>query len=225
MFYTRRNFMIAAGGLTLAATSVSAQDSLHELTDDSGKPVINYKLPSELSVDGLPGILWIGPESPDVILTEFSDFNCPFCKRAARDLESLRQKDKALRIGMVQNAVLGLDSFQAARVFLAVLRMHGPQPAHRMRTELFAHRGTVGGRTALDVAEKLKLDVGKVEAQADDPVIGEALKKHIKLSENLGFNATPSYTLNGVGILGYPGPKTVARLVASVRECDDLTCG
>ncbi|MBN9080258.1 MAG: hypothetical protein BGP04_18500 [Rhizobiales bacterium 62-17] len=225
MFYTRRNFMIAAGGLTLAATSVSAQDSLHELTDDSGKPVINYKLPSELSVDGLPGILWIGPESPDVILTEFSDFNCPFCKRAARDLESLRQKDKALRIGMVQNAVLGLDSFQAARVFLAVLRMHGPQPAHRMRTELFAHRGTVGGRTALDVAEKLKLDVGKVEAQADDPLIGEALKKHIKLSENLGFNATPSYTLNGVGILGYPGPKTIARLVASVRECDDLTCG
>ncbi len=217
--------MIAAGGLTLAATSVSAQDSLHELTDDSGKPVINYKLPSELSVDGLPGILWIGPESPDVILTEFSDFNCPFCKRAARDLESLRQKDKALRIGMVQNAVLGLDSFQAARVFLAVLRMHGPQPAHRMRTELFAHRGTVGGRTALDVAEKLKLDVGKVEAQADDPLIGEALKKHIKLSENLGFNATPSYTLNGVGILGYPGPKTIARLVASVRECDDLTCG
>ncbi|HEV2574274.1 DsbA family protein [Methylocella sp. CPCC 101449] len=209
----------------LTATNVSAQDSLHELTDDSGKPVVNYKLPSELSVDSLPGILWIGPESPDVILTEFSDFNCPFCKRAARDLESLRQKDKGLRIGMVQNAVLGLDSFQAARVFLAVLRMHGPQPAHRMRTELFAHRGTVGGRTALDVAEKLKLDVGKVEAQADDPVIGEALKKHIKLSENLGFNATPSYTLNGVGILGYPGPKTVARLVASVRECDDLTCG
>jgi protein-disulfide isomerase len=217
--------MIATGGLMLTATNVSAQDSLHELTDDSGKPVVNYKLPSELSVDSLPGILWIGPESPDVILTEFSDFNCPFCKRAARDLESLRQKDKGLRIGMVQNAVLGLDSFQAARVFLAVLRMHGPQPAHRMRTELFAHRGTVGGRTALDVAEKLKLDVGKVEAQADDPVIGEALKKHIKLSENLGFNATPSYTLNGVGILGYPGPKTVARLVASVRECDDLTCG
>lgn len=225
MYLTRRTFMVATGGLTLAATGALAQDSLHALKDDSGKPVINYKLPSELSLDGLPGVFWIGPESPDVILAEFSDFNCPYCKRAARDLEGLRLKDKALRIGMVQNAVLGLDSFQAARVFLAVLRLHGPQPAHRMRAELFARRGVVGGRTALDVAEQLKLDVGKVEAQANDPLIGEALKKHIKLSENLGFNATPSYMLNGVGILGYPGPKTVARLVASVRECDDLSCG
>lgn len=216
--------MIATGGLTLAASGARAQDSLHALKDDAGKPVVNYKLPSELSLDGLPGVFWIGPDSPDVILAEFSDFNCPYCKRAARDLESLRQKDKALRLGMVQNAVLGLDSFQAARVFLAVLRLHGPQPAHRLRTDLFNHRGTVGGRTALDAAEKLKLDIGKIEEQANDPVIAAALKKHIGLAESLGFNATPSYMLNGVGLLGYPGPKTVARLVASVRKCDDLTC-
>lgn len=224
MSFTRRTFMIATGGLTLATSGAGAQDSLHALKDDAGKPVVNYKLPSELSLDSLPGIFWIGPDSPDVILTEFSDFNCPWCKRAARDLEGLRQKDKALRLGMVQNAVLSLDSFQAARVFLAVLRLHGPQPAHRLRTDLFNHRGTVGGRTALDAAEKLKLDVSKIEAQANEPVIGEALKKHIKLAEGLGFGATPSYMLNGVGLLGYPGPKTIARVVASVRKCDDITC-
>jgi hypothetical protein len=31
--------------------------------------------------------------------------------------------------------------------------------------------------------------------------------------------------LNGVGVLGYPGPKSMKKMIAAVRSCDELVCG
>ncbi|HEY8579901.1 MAG TPA: hypothetical protein VIL72_08455, partial [Beijerinckiaceae bacterium] len=74
------------GALTLAAGALAAilagrpargQTFWHELTDDDGAPLPNQRAPSTLDPFGLPGVLWMGPPSPDVTLFEFYDYNCP----------------------------------------------------------------------------------------------------------------------------------------------------
>jgi len=207
-----------------APSAEPSDNNLYPLKDDQGKPVVNYRLTSTLTTDGLPGVLWTPSESPDVILVEFFDYNCPFCRKAARDLDAMRAKDKDFRIGFVQNAILGLESFQAARVSLAVLKMQGPQAAYALHNDLLAQRGTVSGVSALKAVGKLGFDVAKIEAVADEADMGAILKRHISLAENLGFSATPSFMLNGVGVLGYPGPKAMKKMVAAVRSCDELVC-
>jgi protein-disulfide isomerase len=231
---------VALAGKALAKTVASADDdsapensqsaepsdnNLYPLKDDQGKPVVNYRLTSTLSLDGLPGVLWTPSESPDVILVEFFDYNCPFCRKAARDLDGMRARDKDFRIGFVQNAILGLDSFQAARVSLAVLKTQGPQAAYTLHNELLTQRGVVSGISALKAASRLGFDAAKIEAVADEADMGAVLKRHIGLAENLGFSATPSFMLNGVGVLGYPGPKSMKKMIAAVRSCDELVCG
>ncbi|MDF2119640.1 DsbA family protein [Roseiarcaceae bacterium H3SJ34-1] len=201
-----------------------SDNNLYPLKDDQGKPVVNYRLTSTLTTDGLPGVLWTPSESPDVILVEFFDYNCPFCRKAARDLDGMRAKDKDFRIGFVQNAILGLDSFQAARVSLAVLKTEGPQAAYALHNDLLAQRGVVSGISALKAVGRLGFDVAKIEAVADEADMGAILKRHISLAENLGFSATPSFMLNGVGVLGYPGPKAMKKMIAAVRSCDELVC-
>ena len=74
--------MAGIGALYLPVPGARAQaGNLYDLPDDAGKPIANYRLPSELSTEGLPRIVWTGSKTPDAILVEFFDYNCPFCKK------------------------------------------------------------------------------------------------------------------------------------------------
>ena len=228
--FERRQLM--RGALAGAAISVIGSDPLQaqggnllDLTGDDGKPIVNYRLPAELSIEGLPGIIWAGSSSPDVILVEFFDYNCPYCRKASSEIDALVAKDKNFRLGLINNAVVGgVGSVQAAKVQQAVLKLYGPARAYEFHKALFLHRGQNDGLSSLDVAKKMKLDAAAIETNADADDVGAVLIKQVKLAGSLDFNATPSFMLKGVGLLGYPGAKSLHAMIAAVRSCDRLVC-
>jgi protein-disulfide isomerase len=224
----RRQVLQTGSGLLaspLAALEAAAQDSrAFELIGDDGKRVANYRLPSELSLTGLPGIIWTGSATPDVVLAEFFDYNCPYCRKATADLDAIVSKDSSFRLGLINNAIIGLGSVQSAKVQQAVLKLYGPKRAYDFHKAMFAHRGANDGPLALELARSLGLDREKIEAAADGDDVSSVLKRQVKLASDLGFYATPSFMLNGVGILGYPGPQSTGRMIAAVRKCDKLAC-
>ena len=118
MTYRRRT--ILHGSLALLTVpwfrraALAQAGSLFPFTSDDGRQVYNYRLPSGLSTEGLPGVIWAGAASPDVILVEYFDYNCPFCRKAAGDLDRLMTRSPGLRLGLVNNPILGLGSMQAA---------------------------------------------------------------------------------------------------------------
>jgi protein-disulfide isomerase len=229
MITTRRKILHAGFGAlasaALAPFRAAAQDSRpFNLVSDDGKRVANYRLPSELSVTGLPGVIWSGGASPDVILVEFFDYNCPYCRTASPDLDRLVNQDGNFRLGLVNNAIIGLGSVQSAKVQQAVLKLHGPQRAYDFHKAMFAHRGANDGPVALEIAQSLGLDRAKIEETADGDDIASVLRRQVKLASSLGFNATPSFMLNGIGILGYPGRQSTGRMIAALRKCDKLAC-
>jgi protein-disulfide isomerase len=215
----------AVAAKTLVWPARAQESGLYPLAADDGKPVANYKLPSELSPTELPGIIWHGSKEADVVLVEFFDYNCPYCRKASADLDALVSKDKHLRLGLANNAVLGLGSFLAARVQQAVLRLYGPDRAYAFHKQLFAHRGPNDGAGALAIAKSMGLDAAAVEDSANSDKIGSVLKRHIQLAADLGFAASPSFALSSVGILGYPGPRSIAQMIAASRKCDAPACG
>ena len=198
--------------------------SLFPFTSDDGKQVYNYRLPSDLSTEGLPGVVWTGAASPDVILVEYFDYNCPFCRKAAGDLDKLLARNPGLRLGLVNNPILSLGSVQAAKIQQAVLRTAGPAQAYRFHQAVYAKRGPIDGPLALEVVGEIGLDAKAVEAAADLPQVGGVIKRQAQLAQALGFEATPSFSLGNIGILGYPGPDAMARATESVKACDKLSC-
>jgi hypothetical protein len=64
-----------------------------------------------------------------------------------------------------------------------------------------------------------------LESTGDGPATGDILRAQVGLASSLGFVATPSFMIAGMGILGYPGPKAMGRIVASVRQCEKVACG
>ncbi len=222
-------FGALAGAVVGSAVGATAQEqastsTLFDIVGDDGKPLPNYRLPNELSITDLPGIIWVGSSSPDVVLVEFFDYNCAYCRKASGDLDKIVASDKEFRLGLVNNAIIGLGSVLAAKVQQAVLKLYGPNRAYEFHKELLAHRGTNDGLSSLDIAKKMKLDAAAIETAADSDEVRDVLTRQVKLASSLGFAATPSFMMKNVGILGYPGPKSFQRMIASVRKCDKLVC-
>jgi protein-disulfide isomerase len=217
--------LLAAASPSGSARSQSGE-GWYPLKGDDGKPAANMRLPVELTgeIDQLPGVIWTGSASSAVTLYEFYDYNCPYCRVAASDLPKLMQRMPELRVGLVNNAILGLGSVQAAKVELALLRLQGPRAAHGFHRALFETRGAKDGPRALAVAERMGASRAPLESAADGSEISRMLSQQVRLAADLGLAATPSFVAGTVGVLGYPGPKALAGIVASLDRCGEVIC-
>lgn len=215
-----RRFFIGGAATALLATTARAED---EFRGDDGKPAATWRLPSEISLD-LPGLIVAGGKSPDAMLYEFFDYNCPWCKKSEADLHKLVVADKDFSLILVQNAMLSLGSVQAAKVALAARALYDDRKAYGLHRAMLGHRGPIDGMGALDHAKKLGLDAKKLEEKADGEDMRKQLTMHVQTGRALAMDATPSFAMNGMGVGGWPGPKTIARMVKNVRACERITC-
>ena len=230
--FVKKLLVLGAGALfwcasTLAFNPISAQSgSWFDIVGDDGKPVTNMRAPVELTneVDRLKGVNAIGSGSPVVTIVEFMDYNCPYCRQAASDLETLVRANPGLRVKFVQNAITSPQSEQAARVDLAAFRVGGSRLAYTLHQRLYARRGVNDKKVALALAAEIGLDPAVLDTLSEEPEIKDVLSSHKQLSASLGLNGTPSFLIAGMIVVGYPGPDTMRRMVESVLKCDAMAC-
>lgn len=215
-----RRIFVSGAATALLAGVARADD---EFRGDDGKPAPTWRLPSDIALD-LPGVIVAGGKSPDAILYEFFDYNCPWCKRSEPDLHKLVTGDKNFSLILVQNAILSLGSVQAAKVAMAARAMYDDAKAYALHRAMLAHRGPLDGMGALGHAKKLGLDAKALEQKADGEDMRKQLLLHVQTGRALAMDATPSFAMNGMGVGGWPGPKTIARMVKNVRACERITC-
>ena len=227
MPFDRRRFLGLSAGLLLPGMAVAQSYGQRvPVTSDEGKAVANSVLPGEITgqIPALKGVTYVGVRDAETALYEFFDFNCPWCRKAAADMVSLHESDAALRIGLVHNPILSPQSAQAAKVMLAVQRRLGAEAAWGFYAKLLGKPGRIDGPGALEVAGGLGVPAAEIEAVADSDAVREALRSHMRMAADLGLYATPSYVLGNAGILGHPGVRSLARMIASTRRCDKLAC-
>lgn len=223
---TRRAALGALGAAPFFALSpLRAQEdnSAFPLRGET-EPMQNFRIPSELDPASLPGILWEGRHEGDVILYEFFDYNCGFCRKAARELASISATDPNLRVGLINNAILSIGSVQAAKVQQSILRLYGPAKAYDFHLKMYAARGGANGPSALAIVRAMGLDPAKVEESADSETVSDVVKKQTRLATALGLAMTPAFIIAGTAILGWPGAKPLREIIANARKCDQPLC-
>lgn len=228
----RRRLLRLAGVALLAPApfarpaSGQAANQWFGVVGDDGHPVPNGRAPIELveEIEDLPGAIWSGPATSAIRLVEFYDYNCPWCRAAQRTRDELRRDHRDLRVGIVNNPILSPASAAAAKVDLAVLKLKGAGASYGLHRTLFATPGRIDGARALEAAVSLGADKAELEALASSAGIGETLGRQMRLAASLGIAATPSYVIGGATILGFPGSKALARIVADTRTCGAIAC-
>ncbi|WP_230531753.1 DsbA family protein [Microvirga roseola] len=183
MILSRRTLLagLAASGVSAPAFSQSAPEP--------------QLVPIELVEDmlALPSIVKLGHKHGDVIMIEYFDYNCPWCKRSAQDLPALLKAEPDLSYVLVNFAVLGIPSVTAHKVALAYLRLYGPDRYLPLHLALFGLRGAVDGERALKEAERLGGDRRRLEEAANAERTAQWMKDTFQIGNSLGFIATPSF--------------------------------
>lgn len=223
----RRRFLAATAGLGFAgAASAQGYGQAFAVKNDEDRPIANMRLPGEIvgEIQALRGVTYVGPAEAEVILYEFFDYNCPYCRKAAADLASLTASDPSLRVGLINNPILSVQSAQAAKVALAVQRRLGSATTWTLYQTMLGKPGRIDGQSALAAAAKLGVPAAELERLGDSEEIRLALKSQMRIAADLGLVATPSYVLGNTGLLGHPGPKALARMIAAQRRCDRVAC-
>ena len=152
-----------------------------------------FEMLSDHSMDPVMG----NPEG-DVIVYEFFDYNCGYCKRVFSDLMDLVSEDSNLKIVLVELPVLGDSSIIASK---AALASHSQGKYFQMHQKLIGHQGKIDINAIKSYASELELDI---DLLIDD--INKADTKYIEenyiIADKLGINGTPTFLIGNEIIPG-----------------------
>ena len=152
----------------------------------------------------------IGNSEGDVVVVEFFDYRCPYCKQVARDLLETVQSDGNIRLVMKEFPILGPDSLTAARAALAAGEQGRYEDFH---FALMDTKGDITEQTVFSVAESLGLDLDKLKADMESEAIEQHLNETYQLAEALDINGTPAFV---IGERVFPGALSMEALREAV---------
>jgi protein-disulfide isomerase len=148
----------------------------------------------DVPIDGAPSI---GPADALVVIVEFVDFRCPYCRRAwSEELSKVLEKHPAdVRLVLKQ---LPLEIHPEARgVAIAALAADRQGKIEAFHDAMLRHVGEVGRSDFLAFAKAQGLDEAKFLADLDDPALATAVSDDMRLATRLGVTGTPAFFVNG----------------------------
>jgi protein-disulfide isomerase len=137
-----------------------------------------------------------GPEDAKVTVVEFSDFQCPYCSRAAEAVNQVKEKysDKARFVFRQFPLSFHKEAHVAAQASLAAHEQGKFWPFHDL---LFANQDKLTREQLEEHAKKAGLDMGKFKAALDNKSYAPQVDEDLELGKKVYVNGTPTIFVNG----------------------------
>ena len=155
------------------------------------------------------GTHWKGAAKPDVVVVEFFDYACPYCKASNAHIDQLIKSDPGVRVVFRELPILGPNSVAAARASLAASK--AGQFAKFYDT-LFA-----AGRPAPETVAEAANAVGIQPAATQDPAIEAEIRRNMQLAGQLGATGTPMFVVGNQVLNGAVGYAALKKAVENAR--------
>jgi len=149
--------------------------------------------PIPLAIDGAPSK---GPANAKITLVEFSDFECPFCSKAAARVETILQAyTKDMRL-VYKHYPLATHPHarMAAAASLAAQNQDKFWPMH---DKLFANYNRLTDASVLQIARDLGLDMPRFQADLNSARAKEIVAKDLADGDKAQITGTPTFFING----------------------------
>jgi protein-disulfide isomerase len=161
---------------------------------------------------------WVGgnPEG-DLVLVEFMDYRCGFCRRAHPEVADLIELDGNIRYIVKEFPILGEQSVLASRFAIATRIVNGDDAYARMNDALMVMRGDVTSDGLAGVARDLDLDPAPIFAAMDDPLVTQTINYNRELATRLQITGTPSFVFGDQLVRGYVPLDGMLEIVDTVR--------
>ncbi|MDL1882317.1 DsbA family protein [Anaerolineae bacterium CFX8] len=152
----------------------------------------------DVSADDDP---FIGPADAQVVMIEFSDFNCGYCGRFARETLNPLMEAYKDRVKFVYRdyPILAQSSLDAALAAQCAFEQGNFWDYHNA---LFNNQGSFGRDLYLQLAQEMAFDVESFTTCLDDQQYLNEIAADFNVARGFGLRGTPSFFINGRFISG-----------------------
>jgi protein-disulfide isomerase len=138
-----------------------------------------------------------GPADAPVVITEFSDFQCPFCARAASLLDQVvNAYPKEVKFVYKQFPLVSIHQ-NALNASKAALAAHKQGKFWEMYALLFANQHALQPENLKQYAQQIGLDVNTFDKDMQSPEVQQQIDADLKLGAEVGVGGTPTIYVNG----------------------------
>ena len=157
---------------------------------------------------------WAGAEDGDVVLVQFFDYACTYCRKTNPEVDRLLREDPKLKAVWREWPVLGADSEAAAQVSLAAARQGRFRAFHE---KMFA----LGRPSPATIAEAQAMVGVSPDLVAG---IGDAARSELaqnnQLARALGASGTPTFVVGDRILHGAVGYASLKQAIDEARAGD-----
>ena len=186
---------------SIGATVLSAQSASQSTGPVVEAPVTQqpqytrYDIPTENSYA-------LGPADAPITIVEFSDYQCPFCRRWHAEVYEPLLAAYPGKIRLVYRNLpltsIHPDALGAAEAAMCA----GEQDVYwKYHDKLFSSE-SLGNSVYLQYAQELGLNVPAFEACLNDHKYQKTIESDSDFAINLGIRSTPTFFINGLAVVG-----------------------
>jgi protein-disulfide isomerase len=144
----------------------------------------------------------IGPASAPVTVVIFTDFQCPFCRKASKMIEKLRSRygdDVRIAFKHFPMQKLHPEIFFAHEASVGASKQGKFWAFH---DALFSHQGPLGRNELEAIARSVGLDLDAFNADLNRRANRSVVQADLKQGTSLGVTGTPTFFINGRRVVG-----------------------
>ncbi|NUN16608.1 MAG: thioredoxin domain-containing protein, partial [Myxococcales bacterium] len=155
-----------------------------------------------------------GPADAKVTIVEFSDFQCPYCSRAAEAEKALKAKYEGSGSVRFIFRQFPLSFHQEAMpAAVASLEAHAQGKFWEFHDLLFQNQKELSRATIEKLAGDAGLDVAAVKAALDENRRKEQAEADMKLGEEVGVQGTPSMFVGGERVQNPGDVEAISKMI------------
>lgn len=163
-------------------------------------------------------------EQADVVIVEFGDFQCPFCKKLWTNLEEyLASTDRSIRVHFAHYPLNeacnpGINDLHpnACQAAVASVCASKQEKFWEYGDIVFANQESLDRDDLVDYAKEAGLDVDAFQTCLDDPAAMAQVRYDIGLGIKAELSGTPTFFINGYPLVGAYPPPVLEELIEQV---------
>lgn len=194
--------------ITEAMMALRAKQEM-EAQEQAKAKIAEYQ--DDFQSDAFP---FTGNKDGDVIVVEFFDYNCGYCKKALPDVQALVKADKNAKVVFMEMPILGPTSLTAAKWALAA---HEQGKYFEFHAALMEHVGGKEEKDLMEIAKLVGLDVEQMKTDAASDTVQNKINESMKIAQDIGIQGTPAFIVGDKLYRGYIGEDALIQSVKDVR--------
>ena len=156
----------------------------------------------------------LGDPDASLVIYEFSDYNCGYCKRVFGPIQDVLAEDDDIRFVIKEFPILAQSSLFAAQAAIAT-QIQGVFPQYHIT--MMTNPGAISMDTILAAARDAGADISKLQKDMNSAETAAVINRTRMSAEQLQISGTPGLVIGSTIIPGAISGDELRRLIAEER--------